>query len=89
MPCMYTNTDTVTNKISELKASVENHNPWIIIITEVIPKNYRIPVHKAKLKIFNSFEIFPKKKISCKGRGITIQEHKDLKAQEISFKTRL
>ena len=58
---MYTNTDIVTNKMPELKAYVENHNPWIITITEVIPKNYRIPVQKAELTIFNSYEILPKK----------------------------
>ena len=69
----------------KLKACVENHNPLIIAITEVIPKNYRIPVQKAELKISN-YDILPEN-ISCKGRGITIQIHKDLKAQEISFKT--
>ena len=43
-------------------------------------------VQKAELKISNNYDIFPEN-ISCKGRDITIQVHKDLKAQEISFKT--
>ena len=72
IPCMYTTADTVTNKMPKLKAHVENHNPWIIAITEVISKNYRIPVQKAELKISNNYDIFPES-ISCKGRGITIQ----------------
>ena len=84
--CMYTNSDTVTNKMHELKACVENDNPWIIVITEVTSKNYRIPVQKAELEISKNYDIFPEN-ISCKGRGITIQVHKELKPQEISFKT--
>ena len=35
---MYTNADTLTNKMPELKAFVDHHNPWIIAITEIIPK---------------------------------------------------
>ena len=46
LPCMHTNGDTLTNKMSELKAYVEHHNPWI---TDIIPKNYWIPVQKVKL----------------------------------------
>ena len=47
LPCMYTNADTLTNKMTKLKAYVQHHNPWIIAVTEIIPKNYRIPVQKA------------------------------------------
>ena len=50
MPCMYTNADTLTNKIPELKTYVDHHNPWIIAIKEIIPKNYRLPVQKANIK---------------------------------------
>ena len=65
---MCTNADTLTNKMPELKASVDHYNPWIIAITEMIPKNYRIPVQKAELKISNNYDIFPES-ISSKGRG--------------------
>ena len=84
---MCTNADTLTNKMPELKASVDHHNPWIIAITEIIPKNYRIPVQKAELKISNNYDIFPES-ISSKGRGITVQVHKNLKAQEVLPKTK-
>ena len=40
LSCMYTNADTLTNKMTELKAYVEHHNPCIIAVTEIIPKNY-------------------------------------------------
>ena len=82
---MYTNADTLTNKMPELKDCVDHHNPWIIAIMEIIPKNYRIPVQKAELKISNNYDIFPES-ISSKGRGITVQVHKNLKAQESSSK---
>ena len=38
--CMYTNADTLTNKMPELKALVKDIQPSVIAITEVIPKNY-------------------------------------------------
>ena len=65
---------------------VQHHNSWIIAVTEIIPTNYRIPVQKAELKIFDNYDIFPEC-ISTKGRGITIQTHKDLGAQEVSMQT--
>ena len=85
---MYTNEDTLTNKMLKLKAYVDHHNPWIIAITEIIPKNYRIPVQKAELKkISSNYDIFPES-ISSKGRDITVQVHKNLKAQEVLLKTK-
>ena len=72
----------------ELKAYVDHHNPWIIAITEIIPKNYRRPVQKAELKISNNYDIFPEG-IPSKGRGVTVQVHKNLKAQEVLLKTKI
>ena len=80
LPCMYTNPDTLTNKMPELK-DVIHHNPWIIAVTQIITKNHWIPVQKAALKISNSYNIFSEC-ISTKGRGITIQTHKNLDTQE-------
>ena len=34
LPCMYTNPDTLTNKMPELK-DVIHHNPWIIAVTQI------------------------------------------------------
>ena len=49
--CFYTNADTLTNKMSELKAQIEEHSPQILAVTEVIPKNYRFPVQKVGIMI--------------------------------------
>ena len=42
----------VSNKMPELKAFLEHHKPWIIAVTEIIPKNYQ--VQKAELKTLNN-----------------------------------
>ena len=64
---MYTNADTLTNKMSEMKVIVAEHHPYIIAVTEVIPKNYRIPVQEAEIKISDDYDVFPDC-ISTKGK---------------------
>ena len=83
---MYTNADTLTNKMPELKAQIAENQPLIIAVTEVIPKDYRTLVQKAEIKVSDDYDVFPEN-ISNKGRGITIQTHKSLEAQEVNFST--
>ena len=61
LPCMYTNSDILTNKISDLKAYADHH--------EIILKNYYIFMQKVELKISNNYIFL--ECISSKGRGIT------------------
>ena len=84
--CFYTNADTLTNKLSELKAQIEEHSPQIVAVTEETPENYRFPVQKVEIMISDDYDVFPDD-ISNKGRGITIQIVKSLKAQQVSFST--
>ena len=84
---LYTNADTLTNKMPELKALIEERKPLIIAITEVIPKKFRFPVQKAEVKVSNEYEVFLEC-ISNKGRGITIQVHTSLNAQEVKLTTK-
>ena len=56
---MYTNADTLINKMPELKALAKDIQPSVIAITEVIPKNYQYPVQKAEIKISEDYNIFP------------------------------
>ena len=37
--CMYTNADTLLNKMNELKDRIAEQDPTIIAVTEVLPKN--------------------------------------------------
>ena len=48
---MYTNSDTLTNKISELIIAIEHNNPDIVVITEAAPKNNRYTLQKSELEI--------------------------------------
>ena len=40
--CMYTNADSLHNKLPELAAEITVRKPDIILITEVKPKKYKI-----------------------------------------------
>ena len=64
-----------------MKAIEAEHHPYILAVKEVIPTNYRIPVQKAEIKISDDYDVFPDC-ISTKGRGIMIQIHRSLNAQE-------
>ena len=70
----------------ELKALIQDHKPSVIAITEVTPKKYRFPVQKAEVKVSDEYEVFPEC-ISSKRRGITIQVHNSLRAQETKLTT--
>ena len=37
--CLYTNAGTLSDKMLELKAQIVEHQPSVIAVTEVIPKN--------------------------------------------------
>ena len=49
LACMYTNTDTLTNKLEELQVFIGIHSPKIIYITEVKPNNLKNSLNKASL----------------------------------------
>ena len=64
LKCLYTNCDTVTNKLDELEASIDMNDPDIIVLTEVLPKNNRYTLQKSELEtkgytlFINNFETF-------------------------------
>ena len=47
---MYTNADTLMNKMLELKSCVDHHNPWIIAITEIIFKTSEYQYRKQNFR---------------------------------------
>ena len=49
--CLYTNADVLTNKMDELKVTVNMEAPHVIVITEVIPKNRKDPVTESEVKL--------------------------------------
>ena len=47
---MYTNADSLLNKMDELRRDIQAKDPDIIAITEVEPKKFRFPVTKGQNK---------------------------------------
>ena len=57
LKCMYTNCDTLTNKICELKLAIDSNDPDIIVLSEVTPKNNCYILQKSEIEIkgYNSY----------------------------------
>ena len=75
---MYTNADSISNKIDELQAIVDTYHPNIISITETLPKtrnpNLTPPIHH--IPGYNGFH-------RSTGRGISVYIDQDLKSEEV------
>ena len=69
--CMYTNCDTLTNKLSELTVAIELNNPDIIVLTEVTPKNNRYTLQKSEIEI-KGFNLFTTNFNEKDSRGVAI-----------------
>ena len=67
---MYTNCDTLTNKICELKFAIDSNDPDIIVLLEVTPKNNRYILQTSELEIkgYNSY-ISNFEDTNTRGRG--------------------
>ena len=48
---IYTNADTLTNKLEELKTLINNEKPEFVAVTEVLPKNSQFLVQEQELQI--------------------------------------
>ena len=73
--CIYTNADCLTNKISELRLQVKNHNPQIVGITEVKPKNFRYQLSNSEIAL-EGYELFGSNLQNKTGRGVCIYIYK-------------
>ena len=47
----YTDCDSLSNKFVELEFIVKGNRPYIVIITEVAPKNNRYPLQKSEIDL--------------------------------------
>ena len=71
--CIYTNADSLLNKIEEFKIrflSDENISD-IIAITEVVPKNMRYTLNNAEIEL-SGYELFPSNFPGSARRGVII-----------------
>ena len=83
LKCIYTNADSLSNKMNELRSLVYLEKPHIIAITEVKPKNYK----DITLTDFNleGYEIHSVNVTKRQGRGIIIYAHNSLKVNDIEL----
>ena len=75
--CLYTNSDSLLNKRDELQALIEMHDPDIIAITEVTPKNCRYEVQECEITLAG-YDLFHT--LDKKGRGIALHVKESMKA---------
>jgi len=75
---MYTNADTLSNKITELRTRVQIEKPQIICVNEVKPKHSKTPPIKEHYSIDN-FYMYMCNIGNATGRGIIIYVHSSIK----------
>ena len=86
LKCMYTNADSLLNKMDELGRDIQAKDPDIIAITEGKPKKIRFPITKAEINI-QGYETHTNDLGTKKGRGILFYVKNNLESNEIVFKT--
>ena len=86
--CIYTNADSLLNKIEEFKIRFlsDENIPDIIAITEVVPKNTRYTLNKADIEL-SGYELFPRNFSGSARRGVIIYVRKKLQAVEVDIDT--
>ena len=84
--CMYTNADSLMNKIIEFKERVKMNNCLVIGITEVKPTNQRFIINLTELALEN-YDMFQINVTGATGRGFILYIHKSLKAISITMNT--
>ena len=70
---LYTNVDSLINKIDELKLLIRQEEPHLVAVTEILPKNSVYPVQEQELQI-DGFNIVSNLEVAneSKLRGIHI-----------------
>ena len=81
---MYTNCDTLTNKLSELTIAIELNNPDIIVLTEVTPKNNRYTLQKSEIEI-KGFNLFTTNFNEKDSRRVAIYVKKSIISNQIEI----
>ena len=81
LSCIYTNTDVLTNKMTELEAMIEKNKIDIIALTETLPKSYSNYTQPEDFTFvldgYNSIQCF-------KGRGLCLFIKDTIKIDRIS-----
>ena len=81
--CLFLNADTLTNKLPELELLIQDQNPHIIGINEVLPKNNKREVYKEEFIIKNYELLFDSNTINNTGRGSLLYIHNSLVSKQL------
>ena len=84
--CYYSNVDSFSNKWDEFCVDIKNkgREPDIIMLNEVLPKNFRFQLTKAEIAL-EGYEMFPESFPADMSRGTVIYVKETLKAVEVKF----
>ncbi len=84
LTCLSTNADNLRNKLAELNHIISIHNPDIIAVQEVFPKNSEVQPDKVTYET-NGYELFLGNNMEKRGVALYIKD--DIKANEILLLT--
>ena len=82
--CFYFNADSLLNKRNELRLAISQHQPMIICISEILPKNCVTQMSESELNIVN-YNCFAN--LTSAKRGVCIYTHVSLSATECRMTT--
>ena len=86
LKCMYTNADSLKNKLNEFTARIRDYNPDIIMVNEVKPKNMRGNLTESEFSLKDKgYNMFPLNIDNEKGRGMLVYTRSTLRAERISI----
>ena len=83
LKCIYTNMDSLLNKRPEFFVTVQEEDPDVICLTEVLPKNLRYALNQTELNN-KGYDCFSKTDEKNSHRGVLIYVKTNIKAQEVN-----
>ena len=83
---MSLNADTLTNKIPEFECLIKKHQPHIIGVSEVLPKNFKRQIHIEEFDL-KYYEMYAHKNVFDNiGRGSLVYVHNSYTSKQIDLK---
>ena len=83
---MFLNADTLTNKVPEFECLIQNHEPRIIGVNEVLPKNFKWQIDAEEFGLKN-YEMYAHRNVSDNiGRGSLVYVHNSLTSKQVDLK---
>ena len=85
LKCLYSNVDSLSNKMEELKLNIKMQIPDVVIITEVLPKSYETKPTTESINI-NGYELYTNI-AEDDIRGVALYVKSELESTEVKFES--